>query len=94
MTYLIGRLRENCYKLKIYRLASNETILGLTQLDSKISQDEGIANEIEKLNVTGAKVTKNMMVIPINNTTIIKIIIAILSNILSPIFQDFRIYHQ
>ena len=41
---------------------------GLTQLDNKITQDESIANEIDKLNVTGAKVTKNIMVIPINNT--------------------------
>ena len=41
---------------------------GLTQLDNKITQVESIANEIDKLIVTGAKVTKSMMVIPVDNT--------------------------
>ena len=69
-SYLIGTVENGINKLKIRRISSNETILGLTQLDNKISQDEGIAKEIEKLNVTGVKVTKKMMVIPIDNTLI------------------------
>ena len=67
-SYLIGTNENGANKLKIYKLSSNESILGLTQLDSKISQDENMQAEIDKLSVTGAKITKNMMVVPIENT--------------------------
>ena len=67
-SYLVGINENGTNKLKIYRLSSNEVILGLTQLDNKISQDENIKSQIDKLNVTGAKVTKNIMVVPVENT--------------------------
>ena len=67
-SYLVGINENGTNKLKIYRLSSNEVILGLTQLDSKISQDENIKNQIDKLDVTGAKVTKKLMVVPVENT--------------------------
>ena len=38
------------------------------QLDTQIEQDEQITKQIESLNVNGTKLTKNMIVIPINNT--------------------------
>ena len=67
-SYLVGTNENGVNKLKIYRLSSNESILGLTQLDSKIMQDESMKNQIEKLNVTGVKITKNIMVVPVENT--------------------------
>lgn len=67
-SYLVGIVDNGQNKLKICKLSSDESILGLTQLDSKISQDENIKKEIDKLNVTGAKVTKNMMIVPVENT--------------------------
>ncbi len=67
-SYLVGTNENGANKLKIYRLSSNESILGLTQLDSKIMQDESMKNQIEKLNVTGAKITKNIMVVPVEKT--------------------------
>ena len=67
-SYLVGINENGANKLKIYRLSSNESILGLTQLDSKIMQDESMKNQIEKLNVTGAKITKNIMVVPVEKT--------------------------
>ena len=66
--YLVGTNENGANKLKIYRLSSNESILGLTQLDSQISQDENMKNQIEKLNVTGAKISKSIMVVPVENT--------------------------
>ncbi len=66
--YLVGTNENGANKLKIYRLSSNESILGLTQLDSEIMQDENMKNQIEKLNVTGAKISKNIMVVPVENT--------------------------
>lgn len=38
------------------------------QLDSLIEQDETISKEILALNVTGTRITKEMLIIPINNT--------------------------
>lgn len=67
-TYLVGTVENGVNKLKLCRLSSSDTILGLTQLDSKISQDEEIQSEIDALSVTGAKVTKKMIVVPIENT--------------------------
>ena len=66
--YLVGTNENGANRLKIYRLSSNESILGLTQLDSQISQDENMKNQIEKLNVTGAKISKSIMVVPVENT--------------------------
>ena len=67
-SYLVGTNENGTNKLKIYRLSSNEIILGLTQLDSKISQDENMKNQIEKLNVSGVKLSKNIMVVPVEKT--------------------------
>ena len=38
------------------------------QLDNQIEQDESISSEIKALNTTGTRVTKDMVVVPINNT--------------------------
>ena len=69
-SYLVGTNEDGINKLKIYRLSSNEVVLGLTQLDSKISQDENIKNQLERLNVTGAKISKSIMVVPVEKTLI------------------------
>ena len=68
--YLTGTVEKGKNKLKINKISSGESILGLTQLDSKISQDENMKAEIDALTVTGAKITKNIMVVPVDNTII------------------------
>ena len=68
--YLTGTVEKGKNKLKINKISSGESILGLTQLDSKISQDENMKAEIDALTVTGAKITKNIMVVPVENTII------------------------
>lgn len=67
-SYLIGVSENGENKLKMHKISASENILGLTQLDNKISQDEVISKEIEKLDVMGAKITKRIMVIPIADT--------------------------
>ena len=67
-SYLIGIVEDGKNKLKISIFSSNESILGLTQLDSKIVEDETIKKEFDSLDVTGAKVTKQIMVVPVEDT--------------------------
>lgn len=38
------------------------------QLDKQIEEDEAISSELELLNATGTKLTKQMIIVPINNT--------------------------
>lgn len=43
---------------------------GTNQLNNLAEQDTKISSELEKLNITGTKIIKNIYVIPINNTLI------------------------
>lgn len=69
-SYLVGTYDSKNQKstLKVYKFKSDTAILGTIQLDALIEQDEKISNEIQALNVTGAKISKNIIVVPINNT--------------------------
>lgn len=69
-SYLVGTYDTNSQKTKltVYKFKTDTTSLGTIQLDALIEQDEKISNEINSLNVTGAKITKNIIVVPINNT--------------------------
>lgn len=67
--YLVGTVDSNGNNvLKLYNYAENSNILGPMQLDTQIEQDETISKEIESLNVTGTKITKDIIIVPINNT--------------------------
>ena len=68
IAYLVGNTYGAKQKLTLYTFASDSSILGPTQLDNQIEQDEVISKEIESLNVTGAKITKKIIIVPINNT--------------------------
>ena len=68
ISYTVGTYEDGKPKLTIYRFASDSNILGPMQLDTQIEQDEEISNELESLNVTGTRITKNMIIVPLNNT--------------------------
>lgn len=55
-------------KLTVYKFPDDSNVLGPMQLDTQIEQDERISKEIESLNVNGTKITKNMIIVPIDNT--------------------------
>lgn len=67
-SYMIGTYENGESKLSIYRFSSDSNILGPMQLDTQIEQDEKISKELEALNVNGTKITKNMIIVPIDNT--------------------------
>ena len=68
ISYLVGTVENGENKLKLHKMSSDSSILGPNQLDNQIAQDEKIQSEIDALSVTGAKVTKNMIIVPIENT--------------------------
>ena len=69
-SYLVGTCDGTECKLKIYKYPSDSNILGPIQLDNQIEQDETISAELASINVTGSKISKDMKIIPINNTVL------------------------
>ena len=66
--YLVGNTKNGENKLKLYKFSAGSNIVGPMQLDKQIEEDETISAELEALNVTGTKLTKQMIAVPINNT--------------------------
>lgn len=66
--YLVGTYNKNGEKeLKLYKFNKDDAILGTLQLDTLIEQDEKISAELKAIEVTGTKIEKNIIVIPVNN---------------------------
>ena len=68
ISYVLGTCNGTSNELKIYKFSADSNILGANQLDNLIEQDETISAELNSLNVTGVKISKEMKIIPINNT--------------------------
>ena len=68
ISYMVGTYEEGKSKLSIYKFSSDSNILGPMQLDTQIEQDEQISKELDALNVNGTRITKNMVIVPLNNT--------------------------
>ena len=67
--YLVGSCDENGNNvLKLYNYTEDSNVLGPMQLDKQLSQDERISKEIDSLNVTGTKISKDIIIVPIDNT--------------------------
>lgn len=79
--YLVGICDEKGEKkLKLYKFNKDVAILGTLQLDTLVEQDEKISSELKTVEVTGTKIEKNIIVIPVNNTLLY----------VEPIFQVFQ----
>ncbi len=68
ISYLVGTYENNQNTLVLYRFSSGSSVVGPMQLNSQIEQDKTISNELEDLNVSGARLIKNMMIIPVEDT--------------------------
>ena len=68
ISYLVGTIENGENTLKLYKFSEDSNIVGPMQLEKQIEQDELISAEIESLNTTGTKITKNMIVVPIDQT--------------------------
>lgn len=68
ISYLVGRTEGTNNILKLYKFSADSNIVGPMQLDKLIEEDELIATQLEALNTTGTKLTKEMIIVPIDNT--------------------------
>lgn len=68
ISYLVGVSENGNNKLMLYKFSEDSNVVGPMQLEKQIEQDEAISKEIETLNVTGTKITKDMIAVPIENT--------------------------
>ena len=68
ISYLVGTTDGSSNKLKLYKFSADSNIVGPMQLDQQIEEDEAISAELESLNTTGTRLTKQMIIVPINNT--------------------------
>ena len=68
-SYLVGTCDENGNsKLTLYKYGADSNVIGPIQLDTQIEQDEEISSTLQNLNVTGTRLIRNMIMVPINNT--------------------------
>ena len=68
ISYLVGSNENGDNVLRLYKFSADSNIVGPMQLDKQIEEDVNISQELETLNVTGTKLTKQMIIVPINNT--------------------------
>ncbi len=68
ISYLVGKTNGTTNSLKLYKFSADSSVVGPMQLDKQISEDEAISNELKTLMTTGAKVSKQMIIVPLNNT--------------------------
>ena len=69
VAYLVGTVNSNHnIELALYKFSQGSNVIGPKQLEKVIEQDENISKEIESVNVTGTKISKNLMIVPVNNS--------------------------
>lgn len=68
ISYLVGKYDNGYPVLKVYKFGNDSNLLGTMQLNTLVDQDDIISKEIDKLNSTGTKITKDIVVVPVDNT--------------------------
>ena len=68
ISYLVGTIDGGTNKLKLCTFSADSNIVSPTQLDNQIAEDEAISAELETLQTTGTRITKQMIIVPIGNT--------------------------
>ncbi|MBR3255275.1 MAG: UPF0182 family protein [Clostridia bacterium] len=68
ISYLVGTSGVDGNKLTLYKISQDSNCAGPMQLAKQIEEDEEISKQLASLNVSGTRITKEMIVVPINNT--------------------------
>lgn len=66
--YLVGKTNNSENILKLYKFSSDSNVLGIAQLSSQIEEDERISKEIQNITVTGTRLIKDIVVVPLDGT--------------------------
>ena len=67
-SYLVGSVENGKSELSLYKFSSESNVVGITQLNNQIEQDERISKELETINTSGTKLVKDMIIVPINKS--------------------------
>ncbi len=70
ISYLVGTVNGTENQLVINKFSEDSNILSPIQLNNQIAEDETISAELDLLNQSGTKITKEMLIVPIDNTLI------------------------
>lgn len=68
ISYLVGKTDGTTNELSLYKFSSDSSIVGVSQLNSLIEEDEAISAELRALEVSGVKVERDIIIVPIENT--------------------------
>ena len=68
ISYMVGTYENGEAKLTLYEFPSDSNVLGPMQVETQINQDETISTDIASLSVSGTRITRNLIAVPINNT--------------------------
>lgn len=66
--YSVGYYENGTPKFGLYKFPADNSIIGVAQLNSMIEEDETISSNLENLEVSGVKIIKDIIIVPINNT--------------------------
>ena len=68
ISYLVGTTEGGQNKLELCNFSPDSNIVSPMQLDQQIEEDEAISSELETSETTGTRITKEMIIVPIENT--------------------------
>lgn len=68
ISYLVGTTEDGKNKLRVRKFSADSNIVSPMQLDKQIEEDESISTELKTLETTGTRITKKMIVVPLENT--------------------------
>ena len=68
ISYLVGTTEDGKNKLSVRKFSADSNIVSPMQLDKQIEEDESISTELKTLETTGIRITKKMIVVPLENT--------------------------
>lgn len=68
ISYLVGTTKDGQNKLELCKFSPDSNIVSPMQLDQQIEEDEAISSELETLETTGTRITKEMIIVPLENT--------------------------
>ena len=68
IAYMVGTMENGEMKLQLKKFHTDSNVLGPISLETQINQDETISQEIASLNVSGTKISSDIIMVPVENT--------------------------